>query len=226
MNPTRMMSPFYATISLFGLWLILLSACQTGTTDAQSVQNHKHHQKQAAQIPGDSPAYPMSRYTRMTATYTPPEVTLVDMMGAKVSLDSVLDYEGPVLMQFIFTTCPTICPVMSATFSAAQDKFGADLDKIRMVSISIDPEHDTPERLRKYAEQFKAKPQWHFLTGSLADIVTIQKAFNAYRGNKMRHEPFTYLRPSPEAPWIRFDGLMGADALVAEIGIDSMSNQR
>jgi protein SCO1 len=168
----------------------------------------------------------MSRYTRTTATYTPPEVTLVDMTGGKVRLADVLDYEGPVLMQFIFTTCPTICPVMSATFSAAQDKFGAELDEIRMVSISIDPEHDMPERLRKYAEQFKAKSQWHFLTGSLADIVAVQKAFNAYRGNKMRHEPFTYLRPSPKAPWIRFDGLMGVDALVAEIGIDSMSKRR
>ena len=61
-----------------------------------------------------------------------------------------------------------------------------------MISFSIDPEYDTPERLRKYAALFNAGPQWQFLTGSLANSVAIQKAFDVYRGNKMNHEP-TYL---------------------------------
>jgi protein SCO1/2 len=128
----------------------------------------------------------------------------------------MLNYEGPVLLQFIFTTCPTICPVMSSTFSAAQDQLGPDPDHVRMISISIDPEHDTPARLREYAQKFNAKPQWHFLTGKLDDVVAVQKAFDAYRGSKMRHEPITFLRASPKEPWVRLNGLMSAAALVAE----------
>jgi protein SCO1/2 len=166
--------------------------------------DHQHHQ----QVP--------QRYSRSLALYDVPDVTLVDMTGAEVRLASVLSYEGPVLLQFIFTTCPTICPVLSSIFSGAQSKLGADLEKVRMVSISIDPEYDTPARMREYAEKFNAKPQWRFLTGKLDDIVAAQKAFDAYRGNKMRHEPVTFLRASPKDPWVRLDGLMGAGDLVAE----------
>jgi protein SCO1/2 len=121
-----------------------------------------------------------------------------------------------VLLQFIFTTCPTVCPVMSGTFSAAQEKLGADLARVRMISISIDPEQDTPERLREYARRFKAGRQWLFLTGNLDDIVAVQKSFDAYRGNKMRHEPLTFLRAAHGKTWVRLDGLMSAAQLVAE----------
>lgn len=209
------MSTFHVRFSnivlpvLFLAAFILFPACKARDTDAKQQsanQEHKGHQQTIAP----------KRYSRSIVAYTPPKVTLVDMTGAEVPLASALNYEGPVLMQFIFTTCPTICPVMSATFSTAQDKFGADLDRLRMISISIDPEHDTPARLREYAQKFKAKPQWQFLTGTLEDIVTVQKAFGVYRGNKMRHEPYTYLRASPHAPWVRLDGLMSASQLVAE----------
>jgi len=156
------------------------------------------------------------RFKRTAAAYEPPDVTLLDMSGARVGLGPLLEYDGPVLLQFIFTTCPTICPVMSSTFSAAQSKLGADAARVRMVSISIDPEQDTPERLREYARKFKAGPQWLFLTGDLDRVVAVQKAFDAYSGNKMRHEPLTFMRAAPGKPWVRLDGLLSATQLVAE----------
>jgi protein SCO1/2 len=155
-------------------------------------------------------------FTRAVASYEPPDVTLVDMNGRRVPLTTALNYEGPVFLQFIFTTCPTICPVMSGTLSAAQERLGADLARVRMISISIDPDEDTPERLREYARRFKAGRQWFFLTGDLDDIIAVQKAFDAYRGNKMRHEPLTFLRAAPGKTWVRLDGLMSAAQLVAE----------
>ena len=157
-----------------------------------------------------------ARYTRIVAHYEVPDVTLVSMHGTRIAFASALKQDGPVMLEFIFTTCPTICPVMSSTFSAAQSKLGADLAKVRMISISIDPEHDTPERLRQYASRFRAGPQWLFLTGKTEDIVSVQKAFEAYRGNKMNHEPLTFLRAAPNAPWVRLDGLMSATQLVDE----------
>jgi protein SCO1 len=158
-----------------------------------------------------------ARYTRTVAAYEAPDVTLVSMDGTRIALTSALKHDGPIMLQFIFTTCPTICAVMSSTFSVAQSKLGADLTKVRMISISIDPEHDTPERLRQYARKFKAGPQWLFLTGKTEDIASVQKAFDAYRGSKMRHEPLTFLRASASEPWVRADGLMSATELVKEV---------
>lgn len=169
---------------------------------------HAHHHP---------PPATSERYARSLADYAPPDVPLVDQQGRKVSLASVLGHDGPVLLQFIFTTCPTICPVMSAGFSAAQERLGADLERVRMVSISIDPEHDTPERLREYAARWRAGERWVFLTGKLDHVVAVQKAFEAYRGNKMRHEPVTFLRPAPGSRWVRLDGLPGGEDLAEEV---------
>jgi protein SCO1/2 len=105
---------------------------------------------------------------------------------------------------------------MSGVFAAVQDQFGDELAQVHLLSITIDPEYDTPERLQEYARQFKAGQHWRFLTGKRADLVAVQKAFDVYRGNKMRHEPTTYLRASPDAPWVRLDGLMSAAELLAE----------
>ena len=105
---------------------------------------------------------------------------------------------------------------MSSTFSAVQERLGDDLDGVRMVSISIDPEHDTPQRLQDYAGRLQAGPQWRFLTGRPADVIAVQKAFDAYRGNKMRHEPVTYLRAAPGESWLRLDGLTSAEQLAQE----------
>ncbi|HKI04801.1 MAG TPA: SCO family protein [Thermoanaerobaculia bacterium] len=157
-----------------------------------------------------TPAVPAApRYTRSVATCTPPAVTLIDARGEQVPLASALDSPGPVVLQFIFTTCPSICPLLSSTLSAAQ---GA-----RKVSISIDPEFDTPARLREYAGRFKAGPDWWFLTGSREDVAAVQKAFGAYRGNKMSHEPLTFLRTAPGEPWLRFAGPMTGAELASEL---------
>jgi len=164
----------------------------------------------------DAPPQRWEHYSRGLVYYQPPDVWLVDMTGAEVRLVSALNYAGPILLQFIFTTCPTICPVMSGTWAAAQDTFGAELERIRMLSISIDPEYDTPTRLQEYAQRFKAKSQWWFLTGKREDLVSVQRAFDVYQGNKMQHQPITFLRASPTEPWVRLNGFMSAAELVAE----------
>jgi protein SCO1 len=109
-----------------------------------------------------------------------------------------------------------VCPVLTATFSQVQAALGDERNALRMVSISIDPEHDTPARLAAYAAKFHAGPQWRFLTGSLSDIVAVQKAFDAYRGEKTSHVPLTFLRASPDAPWVRIEGFASAAELVRE----------
>ncbi|HEY6018361.1 MAG TPA: SCO family protein, partial [Candidatus Paceibacterota bacterium] len=113
--------------------------------------------------------------------------------------------------------CTEICPLVSHTLAQLQDKLGADRDRVHLVSISIDPERDTPVRLAGYARKYGAGPEWQHYSGTLDASITAQRAFDAYRGNKMDHAPVTFLRASPGKPWIRIDGFVTANELYSEI---------
>ncbi|MGI9334845.1 MAG: SCO family protein, partial [Gammaproteobacteria bacterium] len=87
----------------------------------------------------------------------------------------------------------------------------------RLVSISIDPEFDTPDRMREYAGRYDAGPAWDFLTGRLEDIQAVQRAFRALRGDKMNHAQMSFLRASGDAPWVRLEGMASARDLMREL---------
>lgn len=176
---------------------------------AEDHSHHPHHHAMPAEADG---------YVRTQADYTVPDVKLVDADGAGVPLRSELaQQDKPVILNFIFTTCGAICPVMSATFSQLQDALGPQRDAVRMLSISIDPEEDTPDALKAYAGKYGAGPQWQMLTGSLADSIAVQRAFGVYRGDKMSHQPATFLRAAPGQPWVRLDGFASADDILREV---------
>ena len=155
--------------------------------------------------------------TRSIAEYTVPQVTLVRADGKSVSLPDELNDGRPVVMNFIFTTCTSICPLLSQTLAQLQDKLGADRDRVHIVSITIDPEEDTPARLTEYAQRYHAGTEWQHYTGSVQAIETTARAFNAFRGDKMSHTPLTLLRVAPGKPWVRFDGFATADDLLREL---------
>ncbi len=156
-------------------------------------------------------------YTRSVHRYDIPNLTLLDDRGEKTSLQEALDSGRPVLLNFIFTSCTTICPLLSATFGQVQEDLGEERKQVRMISITIDPEYDTPERLRAYGTRFHAGQQWSFLTGAPQDIVSVQKAFDAYRGGKTNHEPLTFLRGASDEPWVRLDGVTPAADVIREL---------
>lgn len=151
-----------------------------------------------------------------TAEYRLPDLILVRDDGKKVSLLEEMDDGRPVFVNFIFTSCPGICPLMSEIFRQLQAKLGDARPRVHMVSISIDPEQDTPARLRDYAKQFDAGKNWNHYSGTLAAVTAVQRAFNAYRGDKMSHVPLTLLRAAPGASWVRYDGFARADELMSE----------
>src|SRR5437016_1494306 len=151
---------------------------------------------------------------RSTVSYQTPAVTLVREDGKRVSLESELDDGRPVLLNFIFTTCSSICPLTSRTLEEFQQKLGREAAKVHMVSISIDPEQDTPARLTEYARKFHAGPEWQYYTGTVAASIAAQKAFDVYRGEKMSHTPVTLLRSTPGKPWLRIEGFITPDELV------------
>ncbi len=163
--------------------------------------------------------------SRRMAEYTVPQVTLMREDGKTVSLPEELNDGRPVVLSFIFTTCTAICPVISHTLSQLQNKLGTDRDRVRLASISIDPEQDTPAQLAAYARKYGAGPEWRHYTGTLSASVTTQRAFDVYRGNKMSHSPVTLLRAAPGKPWVRIEGFATADDLLAEIRNMLASNE-
>jgi protein SCO1/2 len=85
------------------------------------------------------------------------------------------------------------------------------------MSISIDPEQDTPARLREYAKTFHAGPEWQHYTGALAASQGAQRAFDVYRGDKMDHAPAVLIRRAPGTEWRRIDGFATAEQVLAEL---------
>lgn len=151
------------------------------------------------------------RYLRSQAQYQLPELELTRQDGIKTQLATELNDGRPVILNFIFTSCTAICPLLSGMMSSLQTKLGKELDQVHMVSISIDPEYDNPERLQAYAAQFKAKSQWQFYSSNQQNLRKVQEAFDAYRGDKMNHTITTYLRVSPNQTWVRLDGFLSSD---------------
>lgn len=150
----------------------------------------------------------------VTAQYVVPDVTLVRQDGKRVPLPKEMDDGRPVVLNFIFTTCGSICPLMSQVFGQFQRKLGPESGRVHLMSISTDPEEDTPARLRTYARKFGAGPAWQHYTGSLEASQAAQRAFDVYRGDKMSHTAVTLLRAAPGQPWLRLDGFVTPDQLL------------
>lgn len=109
-----------------------------------------------------------------------PDVTLTSQDGAPVSLAGL---RGKVVaVTFIFTRCTATCPVLTPMMSFVQDRLGSDFGaRIAFVSITVDPERDTPEVLKEYAQAFGANlAGWSFLTGDPAAIREVTRRYGVY----------------------------------------------
>ena len=97
-----------------------------------------------------------------------PDVAVSDQTGARLR---TADLAGRVLVaNFIFTRCPTVCPVTSLKMKRLGERL-ADEPDVGLLSVSVDPEHDTPEVLRAFAARYRADPaRWRFLTGEAAAV--------------------------------------------------------
>jgi protein SCO1 len=203
---------------LVGLQL-LCGACALGlaAASAHAAQEDHHHHHPAEQAEhSHAQADQAPGYARQVSTYRLPETTLVRSDGVKVRFPDEIDDGKPVLLNFIYTTCTAVCPILSQSFAELQTGLGAERSKIHMVSVSIDPEEDTPQRLAEYAKHFHAGEQWNFYTGSVDASQRMQRAFQAYFGDKMHHRPMTFMRAAPDRPWVRIEGFATAEELLRE----------
>jgi protein SCO1/2 len=146
--------------------------------------------------------------------YTVPAVQLVRDDNKVVSLPEEMNDGRPVVLNFIFTSCSSICPLMSQVFAQFQQRLGAESRNVHLMSISVDPEQDTPSQLREYARRFHAGPSWQHYTGTIEASLAAQRAFNVWRGDKMAHTSVTFMRVAPDKPWLRMDGFVTPEELL------------
>ena len=200
----RSLEKFALILILSSLFLFVLPIATISAGERTKHMDHKGHEDHSMHMK----MMQSKDFKLSTQKYSIPDVNLIDANGNKISMSKLLSANEPVALNFIFTTCKTICPVMTATFANMQRKLDKEqLDRLRLISISIDPEYDHPAVLRAYANRFKASKSWLFLTGKRKDINIVMRAFDAYAGSKMNHQPLTFLRKQPHQPWLRVDGL-------------------
>ena len=207
MNPIELTGRLIRTgAATFAVMLASGNCCarQAAVTPADA---HAHHHMQAVVS---------EPVVRSSAAYRLDGLHLMRADGERVLLTDELKHDGPLVLDFVFTTCTAICPTLSRTFAELQAK-SVRTRALRLVSISIDPQHDTPAVLLSYAKQFAVGGGWRFYTGTVAESIAVQRAFDVYRGNKMNHVPLTFVRRAPDQPWVRLEGYASVDALLREL---------
>jgi protein SCO1 len=144
-----------------------------------------------------------------------PDTTLLDQNGREVRFKSDVLGDKTVAIQFIFTTCRAICPVMGAAFAKLQDRLGDRLGKdISLISVSIDPVTDTPVRMKQWGEQFGARPGWSLLTGEKEKVESLLKTLEATNHNA----PVVLLGNLRTGEWVRsYDNITAPDKLYTQL---------
>ena len=189
-----------------------LRPSQAATADHQG---HEAEPKSAA-----TPTATPEAAARGTSTLAPdsikiPDTVVYNQHGRKLNFYSDLVRGKTVAINFIFTTCTTICPPLTATMRRVQQELGERVGRdIELISISVDPTTDVPERLREFSAKFKAAPGWTFVTGSKPEIDQLLKALGAAAADKNDHTPMLLIGNDAAGYWTRTYGLAPAATLV------------
>lgn len=133
-----------------------------------------------------------------------PNHALVTQDGRRLRFYEDLVKGKVVLINFMFTTCAGVCPPMTANLAKVQERLGERLGRdVVIISISVDPTTDTPARLRQYAERFKARPGWHFLTGEKRNVDWVLYKLGGYVEDPTRHSGTLIIGNEATGEWLK-----------------------
>lgn len=120
-----------------------------------------------------------------------------------------------VVMDFVYTTCTTICPVLSALFTQVQTKLGEEVGNgVTLVSMSVDPVRDTPQRLKAYSAKHRAGEGWLWLTGAKPVVEDVLVGVGAYTTNFEDHPTMVLIGDGKTGEWQRLFGFPNPDRIV------------
>jgi protein SCO1/2 len=178
---------------------------------AQAADPHARHQGHASAQPGAQVAFA--------------DVPLLDQDGRELRLKDGLVGDRIVVMGFVYTNCTTVCPVISAILQKLQKQLGERVGHdVQLISLSIDPLRDTPERLHEYAGRFDAGPGWRWLTGSSEAVADTLKGLGTWTANYQDHPPLIMVGDGRTGQWTRFYGFTDPAVLMARV--DELSAAR
>jgi cytochrome oxidase Cu insertion factor (SCO1/SenC/PrrC family) len=143
-----------------------------------------------------------------------PNTRILDQNGKQLNFYNDLIKGRTVAINFIFTTCTTVCPPLTATFRKVQQTAAERGIDVKLVSVSVDPAIDTPERLRAFAEKFNADQGWTFVTGEKGDIDSLLQSLGVAVTDKNDHTPMILIGNDSLDYWTRAYGLSSPTKLV------------
>jgi len=204
-------------------WFCLLAGTAGG---------HEMHGHPAATPPPGTQTERQSRSTRpemrRDETYQRSYFTdlpLLTQEGREVRFYTDMLKGRLVLISFIYTNCTEICPILMPNLVEIQndlgDRFGRE---ISFISISVDPEDDTPEVLKAYGEKYGAKPGWTFLTGKKENVDWVVYKLGQYTEDFEDHSMLFLLGDVKNARWVKMRGDMPPDAVTARL-LDLLSKR-
>ncbi len=157
------------------------------------------------------------------ATDEPIDVTLLDLAlrdqdDKPVRFRSEVVGDRIVVMDFIYTDCKTICPVLSQVMALVQEELDEELRQdVRLVSVSVDPATDTPARLKAHAEALGVGPGWLWLTGYKPDVSQVLDGLGVYTPDFTKHPGVVLVGDGRTGAWTRFYGFPSPDRVLAKI---------
>lgn len=189
-------------------WLVAVVLCLSPTlVFAQGHEGHSGHEDHSAHEAmlskgASSEAAPGATPTKI------PDLKVFDQNGDPVRFYSDLVAGKKVAMNFVFTTCRTICPPMGANFGKLQKLLGDRLgDDVFLISVSVDPTIDTPARMKAWGEKFGRGDGWTLVTGPKSDVDILLKSLGAFTPDKTDHAPLVLVGDDGAGKWRRVNGL-------------------
>ena len=143
------------------------------------------------------------------------DVELINQDGQKMRFYSDVLKDKVVVINTFFSTCTGVCPPINRNLEKVQEALGDRLGKKAfLVSMSVDPETDTPARLKEYSRTFHARPGWIFLTGKKENVDWALYKLGQYVENKEGHTNIIIIGNEPKGLWKKAFGLAKADELM------------
>ena len=197
-------------LSTLILFFVLIGASVFGQ-DAVRTQKPKPPEPASLTQNDDGPSTP----ARSPAERYFTDVELIDQDGRKLRFYSDVLKNKILAINTFFTTCTNICPPMNRNFEKMQDALGDRLGKdVFLVSITVDPETDTPIRLKEYGRRFHARPGWIFLTGKKENVDWALYKLGQYVETKDNHTSIFIIGNEPKGLWKKAFGLAKAEELI------------
>ncbi len=162
---------------------------------------HEGHKRQrAAAEAGQTPVVKLGQMAI-------PKAALLDQYGETVQLYEDLIKDKVVAISFIYTTCTTVCLPIGANFAKLQTLLGERLAAdMNLITVTIDPVTDTPQRLRAWGEKFKVGPGWRLLTGSKEAVDGLLKGLKVFTADIVDHAPILLVGDDRTGTWTRMSG--------------------